>query len=64
MFGENMRENFIFILTFCDGGLPNIVEQLKSKDCPFHEIIESTKDWKWYFKFNNSSFYESDREDE
>ena len=64
MFGENMRENFIFILTFCDGGLPNIVEQLKSKDCPFQEIIESTKDWKWYFKFNNSSFYESDREDE
>ena len=64
MFGENMRENFIFILTFCDGGVPNIVEQLKSKDCPFQEIIESTKDWKWYFKFNNSSFYESDREDE
>ena len=64
MFGENMRENFIFILTFCDGGVPNIIEQLKSKDCPFQEIIESTKDWKWYFKFNNSSFYESDREDE
>ena len=64
LFGEDIKENFIFILTFCDGGIPNILESLKSRDCPFSEIIESTKNLQWYFKFNNSSFYESDREDE
>ena len=64
MFGDNIKENFIFVLTFCDGGIPNIIESLKCKDCPFSEIIESSKELKWYFKFNNSSFYESDRENE
>ena len=64
LFGEDIKNNFIFILTFCDGGIPNIIEPLKSKDCPFYEIIESAKNLKWYFKFNNSSFYESNRDDE
>ena len=64
MFGDNIKENFIFILTFCDGGIPNIIESLKSKECPFSEIINTSKDLNWYYKFNNSSFYESDRENE
>ena len=64
IFGEDMKENFLFILTFCDGGKPNILEQLKTKECPFYDIIELSKDLNWYFKFNNSSFYESDRDDE
>ncbi len=49
-----MKENFIFILTFCDGGKQNIIEPLKTKEYPFHEIIELSKDLNWYFKFNNS----------
>ena len=64
LFGEDIKENFIFILTFCDGGIPNIIEALKSEDCPFSEIIKSNQNLKWYFKFNNSSFYESNRDDE
>ena len=43
IFGEDIKEIFIFMLTFCDGGMPNIIEQLKSKDCPFQEIIELLK---------------------
>lgn len=27
IFGENMRENFIFILSFNDGGIPNIIKK-------------------------------------
>ena len=64
IFGEDVKEIFIFMLTFCDGGSPNIIEQLQNKDCPCQEIIDLLKDSPWYFKFNNSSFFESNREDE
>ena len=59
-----MKENFIFLLTFCDGGLPNIIEPLKSSDCPFAEIIKSSDNNDWYYKFNNSSFFDENKEDE
>ena len=64
IFGKDVIDNFIFLLTFCDGGLPNIIEPLKSSESPFKEIINSKKDSTWFFKFNNSSFYESERSDE
>ena len=64
IFGEDVKEIFIFMLTFCDGGSPNIIEQLQNKDCPCQEIIDLLKDLPWYFKFNNSSFFEPNREDE
>ncbi len=55
---------FIFMLTVCDGSSPNIIEQLKHKDCPCQEIIALLKDLPWYYKFNNSSFFEPNRKDE
>ena len=64
IFGHDMEENFIFMLTFCDGGIPNILEQLQSKDCSFNDIIEVIKDKNWFFKFNNSSFFEPNQNDE
>ena len=64
IFGHDMQENFIFMLTFCDGGIPNIIEQLQNKDCPFNDIIEIIKDKNWFFKFNNSSFFEHNQNDE
>ena len=64
IFGKDMKENFVFLLTFCDGGLPNVIEPLKSADSPVSELIESLNQEKWYFKFNNSTFYEENIEEE
>ena len=52
------------MLTFCDGGKPNIIEQLQEKNCPFSKIISLFKNQTWYYKFNNSAIFEDDREDE
>ena len=64
IFGKDMKDNFIFLLTFCDGGTPNVIKPLKCPDSPFNEIIESMPQSKWYFKFNNSTFYEENRDNE
>jgi hypothetical protein len=44
IFGEDVKEIIIFMITFCDGGSPNIIEQLKHKYCPCQEIIALLKD--------------------
>ena len=36
------------MLTFCDGGKPNIIEPLKEKDSPFKLIIQKNKENDWY----------------
>ena len=64
LFGEDVKEIFVFMLTFCDGGKPNIIEPLKEKNCPFSKIIELFKDNSWYYKFNNSAIFEDNRDDE
>ena len=64
LFGEDVKEIFVFMLTFCDGGKPNIIEPLQEKNCPFSKIISSIKDKIWYYKFNNSAIFEENREDE
>ena len=64
LFGEDVKDIFVFMLTFCDGGKPNIIDPLQNKDCPFSKIIELYKEKNWYFKFNNSAIFESNREDE
>ena len=64
LFGENVKEIFVFMLTFCDGGKPNVIEPLKEKNCPFRKIIELFKDNSWYYKFNNSAIFEDNRSDE
>ena len=64
LFGEDVKEIFIFMLTFCDGGKPNIIDILQEKDCPFNEIIKLNKEENWYYKFNNSAIFEENRNDE
>lgn len=62
LFGEDVKEIFVVMLTFCDGGNPNVVEALKDKSCIFSQIIPSIKE-PWYYKFNNSAIFEGSRED-
>ena len=64
LFGEDVKEIFVFMLTFCDGGEPNILGPLKEKDCPFNKIISLYKNDSWYYKFNNSAIFESNRNNE
>ena len=64
LFGEDVKEIFIFMLTFCDGGKPNIIEPLQEKDCPFSKIIKLYRNTNWYYKFNNSAIFEDNRRDE
>ena len=64
LFGEDVKEIFIFMLTFCDGGEPNILGPLKENDCPFNKIISLYTNDSWYYKFNNSAIFESIRSSE
>ena len=64
LFGEDVKEIFVFMLTFCDGGKPNIIEPLQEENCPFSKIISLLKNQTWYYKFNNSAIFEDNREDE
>ena len=64
LFGEDIAENFVCMLTFCDGGEPNIVQALsdKNQSC-FSQIKEKIKT-PWYLKFNSSAiFAKADKDD-
>ena len=63
LFGDDVKENFISMLTFCDGGIPQIVAPLEDPDCVFSNVIPYVKK-PWYYKFNNSAMFSGDREDE
>lgn len=39
LFGDDVKSNFICMLTFCDGAKPVILDSLQSKEFMFHEII-------------------------
>ena len=56
IFGKDVGENFIAMLTFCDGQVPNIVPILESKESKFSEIREQIND-PWYLIFNNSAIF-------
>ena len=58
LFGDNVKENFIFMLTFCDGMQPQVVESLKSDEFLLNEIIPYIES-PWYYLFNNSWMFES-----
>lgn len=53
LFGDDVKENFICMLTFCDGAKPVIIESLQSKKFMFSEIIPYIEN-PWYYTFNNS----------
>lgn len=63
LFGEDVKENFIAMLTFCDGGIPQVIASLEDPNCVFSNIVPHIQK-PWYFKFNNSAIFASDREDE
>lgn len=58
LFGDDVKENFICMLTFCDGAKPVIVESLQSKKFMFSEIIPYIE-VPWYYTFNNSGIFEN-----
>jgi len=62
LFGEDTKDIFIAMLTFCDGGKPQALASLLDKSCLFSKMIKN-KDNDWYFKFNNSAIFEKDTED-
>lgn len=56
LFGKDVGENFIAMLTFSDGQTPNIVSCLESKESIFSEIREQIQS-PWYLTFNNSAIF-------
>ncbi|EDR25827.1 hypothetical protein, conserved, partial [Entamoeba dispar SAW760] len=62
LFGNDMKKNFIAMLTFCDAEDPQVINALQSKDCIFSTIIPEI-DKPWYLKFNNSAIYADNTED-
>ena len=56
LFGNDVAENFVSMLTFCDGNEPQIIAALKSKESIFYKIIPHLKN-PWYLKFNNSAIF-------
>ena len=39
LFGEDVKENFIAMLTFCDWGTPQVVASLEDSNCVFSTVI-------------------------
>ena len=60
-FGDDIKSNFNFMLTFCDGTKPIILDMLQKSE--FHEIIPYIES-PWFCKFNNSAIFVKDKEDE
>ena len=63
LFGKDVQENFVAMLTFCDGKEPRIIDALQEKGSIFDKIIPHIKG-NWYYKFNNSAIYSDDINDE
>ena len=61
LFGDNLKTNFITMLTFCDGGIPQFAEALKNFQS-YSKIISYIEE-PWYYKFNNSCFFSVDIKD-
>ena len=60
LFGKEIAENFIPMLTFCDANEPQILDSLKAKDSIFHPILKAIQKYDpWYLKFNNSAIFTS-----
>jgi hypothetical protein len=53
-------ENFIIMMTFCDGQDPQLKSALLSPESNLKEIISLIK-YPWYLKFNNSAIFASNK---
>ena len=59
LFGNDVGENFIAMLTICDGDIPKkIVNYLKDKSTIFGQLIDKIQE-PWYLTFNNSAIFSS-----
>ena len=56
LFGNDIAENFIIMMTFCDGQDPQLKDALISKESNLKPIISLIK-YPWYLKFNNSAIF-------
>ncbi|XP_032903459.1 uncharacterized protein LOC116990043 [Amblyraja radiata] len=54
IFGKDIAENFLIMLTFADGQRPPVLEVLKADQVPCHK---DEKGLPVYFKFNNSAIF-------
>ena len=50
LFGNDVGENFIVILTFCDGNKSNIVCYLEDEDNIFSKLINKIQSLVFYFQ--------------
>ena len=56
LFGRDIAENFICLLTFSDGSTPSILEALTAPESPFN-AVKSQIQGDWHHEFNNSVIY-------
>ena len=63
LFGNDIAENFVPMLTFCDGKEPQILASLLDDDSTFKKSIYDhiKNNNPWYLQFNNSAIFESNR---
>ena len=64
LFGNDIADNFVPMLTFCDGKEPQILASFLDDESTFKKTIyPHIKDKSpWYLQFNNSAIFESNRE--
>ena len=55
MFGKDIVNNFLILLTFCDCGKPVVLDSFR-KDENFSKLIHEANK-KWYLEFNNSGIF-------
>ena len=63
LFGNDIADNFVPMLTFCDGKDPQILASFLDDESTFKKsIYPHIKDKEpWYLQFNNSAIFESNR---
>ena len=60
LFGNDVAENLIAMITFCDGNTPPVVEYVLPE--LFDKLIHSIGN-PWYFKFNNSAIFSGNKDE-
>ena len=60
LFGYDIKDNFLFLLTNCDVKEPSIIDCIKNSN--FSQILPELAN-PWYFKFNNSYLFETNQKD-
>ena len=56
IFGNKFKENFLFLLTFCDGSIPQIKKSLESPNSLFKDVIPYIKK-PYFYTFNFSAIF-------